>query len=90
MSTLTGNTLDTDVSILEDLNLDMTPKCDADDCDNDATHTIRCSCIQGVEFTCWTCAVSMQEFKDTLVIRFDPEKSCGHHTPFAECTISPL
>jgi len=81
--------VDLDTSILEDLNFDHTPKCDNDTCDNDATHTIRCHCGVGMEYSCSTCIISMQQ-DDLGVIKFDGNKSCGHLSLIIMCTVAPL
>jgi hypothetical protein len=88
--------LDADIEtiLLEDLDLDITPQCDNEFCDNEATHIIRCVCQKGAEFSCFTCVLlfkqAVNEIPEKAIIFFDPEKSCGHITPFALCSVSPL
>lgn len=79
-----------DASVLEELDFDATPKCDGEGCERDATHTIRCVCRKGVEFSCFPCIQQLQEAGLMAAIMFDPNKSCGHVVPFVTCTINPL
>jgi len=93
MSTLTEPSLD--LTELESLIEDATPKCDNEDCERDATHTLTCgTCKKGTEFSCYPCIISMQEAArlglwDGVVL-FDPTKSCGHPSHISDCIINPL
>lgn len=94
MSTATETINETDILILEDLNFDYTPKCDNDNCDNDATHLIRCHCGVGSEYSCINCINQMQPSgkynQNEGAIQFDGNKSCGHLSLISLCTIIPL
>lgn len=91
---LQDTSTDLDLSVLEDLDFDHTPKCDNETCDNDATHLIKCNCGKGTEYSCMECIISMKEgaLRDLLggVIAFDPNKSCGHVTLINLCEIAPI
>jgi len=82
---------DLELTVLEQLDFDDTPKCDNDSCDRDATHMIRCHCGVGAEFTCFPCVEEMKNAEPgNDVIWFDPAKSCGHLTLISLCEITPL
>lgn len=81
--------VDIDTSILEALDFDVTPKCDNDTCERDATHTIRCHCRRGVEFSCFQCVTEILA-EPLAIIKFDPQKSCGHLSSLHVCEIAPL
>lgn len=82
--------VDIDTSILEALDFDHTPKCDNEECENDATHTIRCHCRKGVEFSCFGCVTEILAGSPTAIIIFDKQKSCGHMSSLHICEIAPL
>lgn len=95
MPAIAEPTVDIDLTVLEDIFGDMTPKCDNETCERDATHTITCGqCGVGTEFSCFPCVQSMQaaaaENFLAGTIRFDPQKSCGHITFITLCRIDPL
>lgn len=94
MSPLALPDVDLDVTVLEDLEFDHTPKCDNDKCERDATHLIRCHCQNGVEYICSECAVDLKSQAMAnpfaAVIIFDKVKSCGHVAPVIGCSIVPL
>lgn len=86
---------DLDMITLEDILGDMTPKCDNDTCNNDATHTITCGhCGKGVEFSCQKCIEEMKKMSEENflygALTFDAQKSCGHTTFITLCRIDPL
>lgn len=81
--------VDIDTSILEALDFDATPKCDNNTCERDATHTIRCHCRKGVEFSCAQCIMEIKA-TDGAYIMFDPNKSCGHFSSLDICEIAPI
>ncbi len=83
-----------DISVLEDLDLDTEPNCDNDMPGLDehkATHSVRCACRTGVEFTCLPCMLMFKALpKDLAYISFNPNKSCGHTCHIDDCEIAPL
>jgi hypothetical protein len=93
MAAIADPTTEFDTIVLSELDFDLTPKCDNESCDNDATHTITCPCTKGSEFSCYTCIMSMKQAAlddPDYAILFDPQKSCGHVARINDCTINPL
>jgi hypothetical protein len=102
MSGLAMPDIDLDLTVLEELDKDLTPKCDGEGCNRDATHTITCPCGKGTEFSCMPCIESMKdggkvELNGKVIldlgggiILFDPTKSCGHRAKIDDCAINPL
>lgn len=82
-----------DLTILEDLEEDIKPKCEAQGCDRDAALMIHCPvCEQGAqpsgEFSCTPCYMGLLAVD--AVIMFEKDKSCDHNVYIADCNITPL
>lgn len=86
---LPDTTTDIDLSLLEEFDIDLTPQCDNENCENDATHMIRCHCRRGVEFSCFPC-IQLISSDALAIIKFDPSKSCGHLSSLHVCEITPI
>lgn len=88
------STTDTDLTekLLQDL--DFTPDCDNEVCDNKATHIVHCACGKGKEFVCIACIEKMKAaaLADifTGFLKFSEVKACGHLTHINRCIITPL
>lgn len=78
-----------DISLEELFDFDIRPQCDNENCSREATHTIRCACRAGIEFSCYPCILAMKQFPGAVII-FDPQKSCGHTVPLDSCEINPI
>lgn len=89
MSTQITEETSTDTSLLEELDFLTKPECDNEECSNDATHTIRCNCGRGLEYSCVPCLHLIYSFPNAG-IQFDPNKSCGHLTSLFLCEVTPL
>lgn len=84
---------DVELNVLEELDLNIKPKCEAQGCDRDATLMIHCPiCEQGAEpsgeFSCTHCYMLLMATNSIII--FEKDKSCDHAVPITECNITPL
>lgn len=88
-----GTIAEIDLTVLEDLDLDTKPKCEAQGCDRDASLMIHCPiCQQGPtptgEFSCTECYTMLMFINSDIM--FEKDKSCDHIVPIRDCAITPL